>query len=76
MFDEDGNMIVKDWEMLHQFVKDAKAERLGIEEIGGLSMLNISLYGSSVGGGGGLLKSRNGSLMPSKFNPKSKISKN
>ena len=68
-FDEDGNMIIKDFEMLHQFVKDAKAERMGLEEIGGLSMLNMSLYASSAGGGFG--KSRKSEYMPSKFDTKS-----
>ena len=71
LFDEDGNMIIKNYEMLHQFVKDAKAERLGTEEIGGLSMLNMSLYASSAGGG--LLKSKKSSYMPSKFDTRSKF---
>lgn len=62
-FDEDGNLVISNFHMLSKFVKDTKMERMALEEIGGLSVLNMSLSDTSFR----LRKSRAGSVMRPRF---------
>lgn len=57
-FDEEGNLVISSYHMLSKFVKDTKMERMALEEIGGLSVLNMSLSETSFR----LRKSRAGSV--------------